>query len=120
MSSKVDEMSIGLARASPWATFRLHLPRSAARVFATRRLHMTEQTDRIEKKVLLRAPQERVWRAISDAQQFGSWFGMELNAPFTAGARLRARIVPTWVDAEVAKKQEPYTGLAFDIVVERI
>ena len=81
---------------------------------------MTEQTDRIEKKILLRAPQERVWRAISDAQQFGSWFGVELNAAFSAGARLKGRIVPTKVDPEVAKMQEPYTGLAFEIVVDRI
>jgi uncharacterized protein YndB with AHSA1/START domain len=32
-------------------------------------------TDRIEKQILLRAPQERIWRAISDSAQFGSWFG---------------------------------------------
>jgi uncharacterized protein YndB with AHSA1/START domain len=40
---------------------------------------MISSTDRIEKRVLLRASQERVWRAISDAAEFGSWFGVELR-----------------------------------------
>ena len=31
--------------------------------------------DRIEKKVLLRAPRAKVWRALSDSAEFGLWFG---------------------------------------------
>lgn len=77
-------------------------------------------TDRIEKKILLRAPRERVWRAISDAKEFGSWFGVAFDGPFTQGARLTGKITPTTVDAEVAKMQEPYAGKAFDFIVERI
>ena len=77
-------------------------------------------TDRIEKKVLLRAPQERVWRAISDSKQFGTWFGVEFDGPFIAGTRMIGRIVPTKVDAEVAKMQKPYEGLSFEFSVERI
>lgn len=77
-------------------------------------------TDRIEKKILLRAPRERVWRAVSEAAQFGHWFGVAFDAPFTEGARLTGKIVPTKVDAEVAKMQEPYTGKAFEWTVERI
>jgi len=41
--------------------------------------------DKIEKRVILRAPVARVWRAITDAQEFGRWFGVELNGPFVAG-----------------------------------
>lgn len=81
---------------------------------------MAASTDRIEKRVLLRAPLARVWRAVSDAGEFGRWFGVRLEGPFVAGERLSGRIVPTEVDAHVAKMQEPYTGLPFDIVVERI
>ena len=77
-------------------------------------------TDRIEKKVLLQAPQARVWEAISDAGQFGTWFGVAFDGPFVAGARLTGRITPTQVDAEVAKLQAPYAGVAFAIVVERV
>jgi uncharacterized protein YndB with AHSA1/START domain len=86
---------------------------------ATRRLLMSS-TDRIEKKVLLRAPRERVWQAISDARQFGTWFGVEFDQPFVAGALMKGRIVPTKVDPEVAKMQEPYTGMAFDCTIDRI
>ncbi len=67
---------------------------------------MAYHTDRIEKKVLLRAPRERVWRAISDAAQFGNWFGVEFDGPFVAGATMIGKIVPTAVDPEVAKIQK--------------
>lgn len=77
-------------------------------------------TDRIEKKVVLRAPRERVWRAISDAKQFGTWFGVEFDGPFVAGQRVTGKIVPTQVDPAVAKMQEPYSGMAFDYTVEQI
>jgi uncharacterized protein YndB with AHSA1/START domain len=77
-------------------------------------------TDRIEKRIVLQAPLERVWRAISDAGQFGSWFGVACDGPFVAGVRLTGKIVPTTVDAEVAKQQKPYAGMAFEFFVERI
>jgi uncharacterized protein YndB with AHSA1/START domain len=81
---------------------------------------MTAPTDRIEKKVLLHAPQDRVWSAISDARQFGTWFGVAFDTPFVAGARLTGRVTPTQVDADVAKSQQPYAGAAFEIVIDRI
>lgn len=81
---------------------------------------MGSTTDRIEKTVLLRAPRERVWRAISDAKQFGTWFGVDFDGPFVAGGRLTGRIVPTKVDPEVARMQEPHAGKAFEITVDRI
>ncbi len=81
---------------------------------------MTTNTDRIEKKVLLRGSRERVWRAISDSRQFGSWFGVEFDGPFLAGTGMTGRIVPTTVDAEVAKSQKPYEGKAFTISIDRV
>ncbi|MFN3007277.1 SRPBCC family protein [Mycolicibacterium wolinskyi] len=69
-------------------------------------------TDRIEKEVLLRAPLDRVWRAISDADEFGRWFGVRFDGPFVAGTSVTGRITPTEVDEEVAAMQEPYTGQA--------
>ncbi|HEX2285076.1 MAG TPA: SRPBCC family protein [Mycobacterium sp.] len=67
-------------------------------------------TDRIEKQVLLKAPLDRVWRAISDADEFGQWFGVRFDGPFVAGASVRGEITPTTVDEDVAKSQEPYAG----------
>jgi uncharacterized protein YndB with AHSA1/START domain len=81
---------------------------------------MTQNTDRIEKTIVLRASRERVWRAISDSQQFGTWFGVEFEGGFVAGSRLKGKIVPTKVDAEIAKTQEPYSGMAFDFFIEHI
>jgi uncharacterized protein YndB with AHSA1/START domain len=77
-------------------------------------------TDRIDKQILLRAPRERVWRAVSDAQAFGTWFGVAFDGPFVEGARLTGKIVPTKMDETIAKMQEPYTGKAYNWTVERI
>jgi uncharacterized protein YndB with AHSA1/START domain len=77
-------------------------------------------TDRIEKKVLLRAPRARVWRALTDAEEFGKWFGVKFDGPFTPGALRKGVVVPTTVDADVAKAQQAYAGLPFEITVDRI
>ena len=49
-------------------------------------------TDRIEKRVLLRATRARVWRAISDSAEFGRWFMVAFAEPFRAGGRLSGTI----------------------------
>jgi uncharacterized protein YndB with AHSA1/START domain len=77
-------------------------------------------TDRIEKKILLRAPRKRVWRALTDSKEFGSWFGMKFDGPFVPGAKMRGVIVPTTVNAEVAKAQKEYEGLPFVITIEQM
>jgi uncharacterized protein YndB with AHSA1/START domain len=77
-------------------------------------------TDRIEKKILLHAPRKRVWRALTDAKEFGTWFGMKFDGPFAPGATMRGVIVPTQVNADVAKAQKPYEGLPFEITIEKM
>jgi uncharacterized protein YndB with AHSA1/START domain len=77
-------------------------------------------TDRIEKKTLLHAPLERVWRAISDSTEFGTWFGMKFEGPFVAGVSVRGVIAPTTVDAEVAKSQKSHEGMPLEFIVERM
>ena len=77
-------------------------------------------TDRIVKTAVLRAPRERVWRAIGDAGQFGAWFGAELDGPFVAGMRVTGRMRPTKVDPEVAKHQEAFEGMPFECAIERV
>jgi uncharacterized protein YndB with AHSA1/START domain len=69
-------------------------------------------SDRIEKEVLLKAPLDRVWRAISDADEFGQWFGVRFDGPFVPGTSVTGTITPTAVDEEVAKAQQPYAGQA--------
>jgi len=77
-------------------------------------------SDKIEKQVILRAPLARVWGAITDSKQFGSWFGCALDGPFVQGKPAKGTIQPTKVDPEVAKMQEPHKGAAFYIEVERV
>ncbi|HEY2474404.1 MAG TPA: SRPBCC family protein [Candidatus Cybelea sp.] len=81
---------------------------------------MISSTDRIEKRILLRAPQERVWRALSDATEFGNWFGVQLEGSFIAGAQMMGRIKPTIADPGVAEIQEKYSGMPMTFVIERI
>lgn len=81
---------------------------------------MNANTDRIEKQVLLKAPRERVWRALSEAGQFGTWFGVRFDGPFVEGERLTGKITPTRVDAEVAAMQKPHEGMPFEWFVEKI
>ncbi len=77
-------------------------------------------TDQIEKRTVLRAARDRVWEAVSDSKRFGTWFGVEIDGPFVAGKPVTARMVPTKVDAEVAKMQEPYRGMPFEFYIDRI
>jgi uncharacterized protein YndB with AHSA1/START domain len=77
-------------------------------------------TDRIEKKILLHAPRERIWRALSNSTEFGTWFGMKFDGPFVPGAVMRGVIVGTKVNAEVAKAQKEYEGMSGEITIERI
>ncbi len=77
-------------------------------------------TDRIGKKILLRAPRKRIWHALSDSTEFGTWFGMKFDGPFVPGAVVRGVIVGTKVNAEVADAQKEYEGMSGEITIERI
>jgi uncharacterized protein YndB with AHSA1/START domain len=49
-------------------------------------------TDRIEKEILLRAPRSRVWRALTNAEEFGTWFRVKLEGSFAVGESIKGRI----------------------------
>jgi uncharacterized protein YndB with AHSA1/START domain len=49
-------------------------------------------TDRVEKRVVLQAPRSRVWRAISNAKEFGTWFRVNLEGEFTEGRTIGGMI----------------------------
>jgi uncharacterized protein YndB with AHSA1/START domain len=69
----------------------------------------SSSTDRIERKILLRAPRSRVWRALSDSAEFGTWFGVKVEGTFAPGARVRGAIT-----------HPGYEHVAFDITIERM
>jgi uncharacterized protein YndB with AHSA1/START domain len=66
-------------------------------------------TDRIEKKIHLKAPRTRVWQALADAEQFGAWFGVKLESPFAPGARVRGKMTV-----------RAYEGKPLELTVERL
>jgi len=53
---------------------------------------VASSTDRIEKHAVLKAPRSRVWRAIADATEFGTWFRMVFDGPFVEGKTVRGRV----------------------------
>jgi uncharacterized protein YndB with AHSA1/START domain len=58
----------------------------------TTRTDQPRTTDRIEKHFEVRASRSRVWRAIASAEEFGTWFGMNLDRPFAPGANVLGRL----------------------------
>ena len=75
-------------------------------------------TDRIEKRIELKAPVARVWRALTDHREFGEWFRVNLEAPFVPGETTRGRIThPGYehmVMEVVVRKMEPERLFAFN------
>jgi uncharacterized protein YndB with AHSA1/START domain len=66
-------------------------------------------TDRIERQIVLRVPRSRVWRALTDPQEFGSWFGIQVAGAFAPGVRSRGRVT-----------HAGYEHVEWDITVERM
>ncbi|CAN1602846.1 SRPBCC family protein [Pseudomonas mediterranea] len=67
-------------------------------------------SDRIERKILLKAPRSQVWRALVNAEAFGQWFGVALDGKrFVAGERTQGQIT-----------YPGYEHLTWDVLVERV
>ena len=69
----------------------------------------TQQSDRIEKEILLRAPRSRVWRALTDAGEFGTWFRVQVEGSFAVGKSIQGRIT-----------YPGYEHLTMEVQVERM
>jgi uncharacterized protein YndB with AHSA1/START domain len=71
---------------------------------------MSSSTDRIERKILLKAPLARAWRALSDAAEFGNWFGVDFKGK-------------SFVEGEAVKGHITYPGyehLVMEVFIERV
>src|SRR6266550_8276504 len=94
-----------------YATRMLHIPKQRSRAMAVKAQTSNDakSTDRIEKRVMLRAPRSRVWRALSNAQEFGTWFRVKLEGAFTEGKPIRGKMaIPD------------YEHLSLEMLIERI
>lgn len=68
------------------------------------------ETDRIERSIAIKASRSRVWRALSNAEEFGSWFGVDLKGKsFSPGQRVNGSFTI-----------KGHEHCMFDIVVERV
>jgi uncharacterized protein YndB with AHSA1/START domain len=76
--------------------------------------------DRIVKQVMIRAPRSRVWKAVAEEKEFGTWFGVKLDGPFVAGKKVSGVIVGTVADPEVAELQKVHNGKQMDLWVEAV
>jgi uncharacterized protein YndB with AHSA1/START domain len=65
--------------------------------------------NRIEKRIELKAPVSKVWRALTDHREFGEWFGVKLDDPFVPGQVSRGRIT-----------HPGYEHLGFEVVVQKM
>src|ERR1700722_7414565 len=71
---------------------------------------MNTSTDRIERKVIINAPRTRVWRAVSDAGEFGDWFGVNFKGKtFVAGKHVQGKIT-----------YPGYEHLTMDVLIEQV
>ena len=71
---------------------------------------MSSSTDRIEREILIKAPRARVWRALSNAEEFGQWFGVALKGKtFAAGANVQGQVT-----------YPGYEHVVFDVLIERV
>lgn len=64
-------------------------------------------TDRIEKQFEVKAPIARVWRALSDAREFATWFRVTLDGDFAPGATVRGNVaIPGYEQLKVELQVE--------------
>ena len=70
---------------------------------------MTSTTDHIEKTIMLRAPKARVWRALTNADEFGTWFRVKLESGFAVGTTVTGKVT-----------YPGYEHVTFSVNVERM
>jgi uncharacterized protein YndB with AHSA1/START domain len=70
---------------------------------------VAQVSNQIEKQINLRAPRSRVWRALTDSKEFGSWFGVALDGIFRPKSLVSGRITI-----------KGFEHVTFQITIERI
>ena len=69
-----------------------------------------QTTDRIVKEIVLKAPISRVWKAISNAQEFGEWFKVDMSGvKFEPGQPVHAKMT-----------YPGHEGMPFEMVVAQV
>jgi uncharacterized protein YndB with AHSA1/START domain len=69
----------------------------------------TKGTDLIRRGILLRVPRGRVWRALTDAEEFGAWFDVKLSGAFRPGVSVKGKVL-----------DKEYEDMQFEMIIDRI
>jgi uncharacterized protein YndB with AHSA1/START domain len=70
---------------------------------------MSSSTDRIERKVVLKATRARVWQALTNIEEFNSWFQVKIPGKnFTAGQKYSGQVA-----------FPGYEHVVFEVTIER-
>ena len=84
---------------------------------SARKSEERQAENRIEKRIELKAPVSRVWRALTDYREFGEWFRVKLEGPFVPGQAARGHITyPGYEHLKmeaVVQKMEPERLFSF-------
>src|SRR5262245_25756641 len=70
---------------------------------------MTSANDRIEKTLALRAPRSRVWRALTNADEIGTWLRVTIASNFAVVRPVTERVT-----------YPGYEHVIFSVIVERM
>jgi uncharacterized protein YndB with AHSA1/START domain len=74
-------------------------------------------SDRIEKTIEIKAPVSRVWRALTDHREFGTWFRVRIDGPFVVGEVSRGQVTYSGYEhvrwEAVVQKMEPERLFSF-------
>jgi len=70
---------------------------------------MSSSTDRIERKVVLKATRDRVWRALMNIEEFNSWFRVKIpGKTFTPGEKYSGQVA-----------YPGYEHIVFEVTIEK-
>lgn len=69
-------------------------------------------SDHIEQSIDLKASIGRVWQALTDHEEFGQWFGVQLDGPFVPGEKTRGHMTIAGLEhipweAEIVAVEKP-------------
>jgi len=71
----------------------------------------SSETNSIERSIFIKASRELVWRALSTAEEFGTWFGVDLKGQTFAQGKTTRGLMGAGCG---------HDNLWFDVVVERL
>jgi uncharacterized protein YndB with AHSA1/START domain len=67
-------------------------------------------TDRVERSIHIKAPRNKVWHSLTNAEEYGKWFGAKLTGKrFEPGQRVQGPITI-----------QGYEHVVFDVVIDRV